>query len=101
MAIFRVWAMIETPRAVLNLAAIAGSGAACLLLGTNDLLKDMHGRPLPDRRNLWAALTQTVMAARAHGLAVIDGTYNDIRRRGRLCAKPAPRAAPSALTARP
>jgi citrate lyase subunit beta/citryl-CoA lyase len=73
-----VWAMIETPRAVLNLSGIAGSGATCLLLGTNDLMKSMRGQTLPDRRNLWAVLTQTVVAARAHGLGVIDGTYNDI-----------------------
>jgi citrate lyase subunit beta/citryl-CoA lyase len=74
-----VWAMVETPRAVLNLSPIAASGAACLLLGTNDLLKAMRGQTLPDRRNLWAVLTETVVAARAHGLDVIDGTYNDIR----------------------
>jgi citrate lyase subunit beta/citryl-CoA lyase len=73
-----VWAMIETPRAMLNLSEIAASGATCLLLGTNDLLKGMRGQSLPDRRNLWAVLTQTVVAARAHGLGVIDGTYNDI-----------------------
>ncbi len=72
------WAMIETPKAVLDLSAIAASGAACLLLGTNDLLKSMRGQSLPDRRNLWAVLTQTVVAARAHGVSVIDGTYNDI-----------------------
>jgi len=75
----RVWAMIETPKAVLNLSEIAASGAACLLLGTNDLLKSMRGQALPDRHNLWAVLTQTVVAARARGLGVIDGTYNDIR----------------------
>ena len=74
-----VWAMIETPKAVLNLAGIAASGAACLLLGTNDLLKSMRGQALPDRRNLWTVLTETVVAARAHGLSVIDGTYNNIR----------------------
>jgi citrate lyase subunit beta/citryl-CoA lyase len=73
-----VWAMIETPKAMLNLSAIAASGATCLLLGTNDLLKAMRGQPLPDRHNLWAVLTQTVVAARGCGLAVIDGTYNDI-----------------------
>ena len=73
-----VWAMIETPKAVLNLSEIAASGAACLLLGTNDLLKSMRGQTLPDRHNLWAVLTKTVVAARAHGLCVIDGTYNDI-----------------------
>ena len=73
-----VWAMIETPLGVLNAAAIAAGGAECLALGTNDLLKSMHAQPLPDRRNLWAALSQTVIAARAHGRCVIDGTYNEI-----------------------
>jgi citrate lyase subunit beta/citryl-CoA lyase len=73
-----LWAMIETPLAMLNVAAIAASGVVCLALGTNDLLNDMRGHPLPDRRNLWAALSQTVIAARAHGLGVIDGTYNEI-----------------------
>jgi len=73
-----VWAMIETPMAVLNVAAIAASGAACLCMGTNDLLNDMRGTSLPDRRNLWSALSQAVIAARAHGLGVIDGTFNDI-----------------------
>jgi citrate lyase subunit beta/citryl-CoA lyase len=73
-----VWAMIETPLGVLNVAAIAASGVACLAMGTNDLLKAMRARALPDRRNLWPALSMTVLAARAHGASVIDGTYNDI-----------------------
>jgi len=74
-----IWAMIETPLGVLNVAAIAASGVACLAMGTNDLLKAMQAQPLPDRRNLWTALSQTVIAGRAHGVSVIDGTYNDIR----------------------
>ena len=74
-----IWAMIETPLGVLNAAAIAASGVACLAMGTNDLLKAMHAQPLPDRRNLWTALSQTVIAGRAHGVSVIDGTYNDIK----------------------
>ena len=73
-----VWAMIETPLAVLHLAEIAASGAACLVLGSNDLLKAMQAQPLSDRHNLWAVMTQTVIAARAHGLCVLDGTHNDI-----------------------
>ena len=73
-----IWAMIETPLAVVNVAAIAASGVTCLAMGTNDLLTAMRGHALPDRRNLWAALGQTVIAGRAHGLGVIDGTYNDI-----------------------
>ena len=73
-----VWAMIETPLGVLNVAAIAASGVVCLAMGTNDLLKAIRAQPLPDRRNLWPALSATVLAARAHGASVIDGTYNDI-----------------------
>lgn len=73
-----IWAMIETPLGVLNVAAIAASGVACLAMGSNDLLKAMRAQPLPDRRNLWPALSATVLAARAHGASVIDGTYNEI-----------------------
>jgi citrate lyase subunit beta/citryl-CoA lyase len=73
-----LWAMIETPMALLNLAAIAASGVKGLLLGSNDLLAMMRGTPLPDRRNLWAAMSQVVTAARAHDLSAIDGTYNDV-----------------------
>ncbi len=73
-----IWAMIETPLGVLNAAAIAAGGAACLCMGTNDLLKALRAQALPDRRNLWFALSATVLAARAHGASVIDGTYNDI-----------------------
>ena len=73
-----VWAMIETPAAVLNLSAIAAAGAACLILGSNDLTKELLGRPMPGRENLWLAMSQLVLHARAHGLAAIDGTYNDL-----------------------
>jgi citrate lyase subunit beta/citryl-CoA lyase len=73
-----LWAMIETPLSILNLAEIAAGGVECLAMGSNDLLKAMHGQPLPDRRNLWAAMSQTVMAARAHGLSALDGTHNEI-----------------------
>jgi citrate lyase subunit beta/citryl-CoA lyase len=77
-----VWAMIETPLGVLNVADIAASGAVCLCLGTNDLLKAMRAQTLHDRCNLWPALSTTVLAARAHGASVIDGTYNDIADQG-------------------
>jgi citrate lyase subunit beta / citryl-CoA lyase len=73
-----LWAMIETPRAVLHVEEIAGSGVGCLVMGTNDLLMAMRALPLADRRNLWATLSQTVMAARTHGIAVLDGVYNAI-----------------------
>jgi citrate lyase subunit beta/citryl-CoA lyase len=70
--------MVETPLGVLNVAEIAASGIACLAMGTNDLLKALRAQPLPDRRNLWPALSTAVLAARAYGASVIDGTYNDI-----------------------
>jgi citrate lyase subunit beta/citryl-CoA lyase len=73
-----VWAMIETPLGVLHVAAIAAAGAECLAMGTNDLLKTMQAQAFADRRNLWTALCQTVIAARAYGLSAIDGTYNAI-----------------------
>ena len=73
-----IWAMIETTRAVLNLPAIAGSGANLLMMGTNDLLKEMRAGPMPARENLWGPLALTVIAARAHGLGVIDGSFNAI-----------------------
>lgn len=82
-----LWAMIETTQAVLNLAAIAGGGAAVLVIGGNDLLKEMRAAPLPARENLWAILTQTIVAARAHGLDAIDGTFNAIADEAGLAAE--------------
>jgi citrate lyase subunit beta / citryl-CoA lyase len=72
-----VWAMIETPQAVLNAAAIAAE-AQCLVLGSNDLMKDLRATAMPGRENLWTAMSLVVLAARAYGIGAIDGTYNDI-----------------------
>jgi len=75
-----LWAMMETPLAILNAASIAGAGGrlACLVMGTNDLIKEFRGRHTQDRQNLSAALGLCVAAARAYSLGVIDGVYNDI-----------------------
>lgn len=73
-----LWAMIETPCAVLNLGEIAGAGAACLVLGANDLLKDMGGRHRADRANLHFAMAAMVTVARAYDIAVLDGVHNSI-----------------------
>ena len=75
-----IWAMVETPRAILEISQIADAGGrlACLVLGGNDLVKDMGGTHMPGRENLFAAMSLTVLAARARGLAAIDGVYNDI-----------------------
>jgi citrate lyase subunit beta/citryl-CoA lyase len=76
-----LWVMIETPLAILNLAGIAAAGGrlAGFVMGTNDLIKEFRGVHTPDRQNLSAALTLSVAAARAYGLGVIDGVYNDIQ----------------------
>ena len=76
-----LWAMIETPQAILGISALAGSGGrlACFVMGTNDLVKEMRGEHMPDRANLAAALSLAVLAARENGLAVIDGVFNDIQ----------------------
>lgn len=75
-----LWAMIETPRGVMDVNGIAAAGGrlACLVAGSNDLIKEMGGRHTPDRANIAFALSMIVMAARCHGLAVIDGVFNDL-----------------------
>lgn len=81
----RLWAMIETPKALLNIGAIAELGRdpasrlACFVVGTNDLVKETRILATPDRRYLAPWLLQSVLAARAGGLDVIDGVSNDFR----------------------
>lgn len=72
-----LWAMMETPAAVLNAAAIAAApGLAGFVMGTNDLAKDLGCRFRPDRLPLMLALQTCLTAARAHGLICVDGVYN-------------------------
>jgi citrate lyase subunit beta/citryl-CoA lyase len=70
--------MIETPRALFNALAIADAGASCLVLGSNDMLHAMEGRHRADRANLQTAMSLCVLAARAAGIAVLDGVHNDL-----------------------
>ena len=80
-----LWAMIETPRAVLNSGAIAELGRdkaarlACLVAGTNDLAKETGAALTSGRRFFLPWLMQMVLAARAGGIDLIDGVYNDFR----------------------
>ena len=72
-----VWAMVETAASVLRLDDLAAAlGLAVLVMGTNDLAKEMRATPGPDRLPLLGFLAQTVAAARAHGLGVLDGVNN-------------------------
>jgi citrate lyase subunit beta/citryl-CoA lyase len=75
-----LWAMIETPRGVLAADAIAGATPrlGCLVAGTSDLVKDLGARHVPDRTPVLAALSFVVLAARAHGLFVLDGVHLDL-----------------------
>ena len=72
-----LWAMMETPVGMLNAAAIAAHpNLQAMVMGTNDLAKDLQTRFRPDRLPLMAGLGLCVLAAKAHGCAVIDGVYN-------------------------
>lgn len=79
----QLWAMVETPRAVVDIAAIAslgrdkGARLSCLVAGTNDLVKDTGIRATADRRWLVPWLMQMVLAARAGGVDILDGVSND------------------------
>lgn len=77
---FTLWAMIETPLGVLNLREIAAAGArlAGLIVGTADLAKDLRCAHPADRWPMLQALQMCVLAARAHGRAVLDGVHLDI-----------------------
>lgn len=75
-----LWAMAETPLGFLRLDAIAGGHArlAAVVVGTSDLVKDLHARHTPSRDETLLARSLAVMAARAHGLAVLDGVHLDL-----------------------
>lgn len=76
-----VWAMMETPRGILRAEEVAGSHPRLQLfvMGTNDLVKDMGARHTPLRLPMITALGLCMLAARAHGLTILDGVYNDIQ----------------------
>jgi citrate lyase subunit beta/citryl-CoA lyase len=75
-----VWCMVETPLGVLAAAEIAAASPriGALVLGTSDLTKDLHARELRDRLPLLTALGLVLLAARAHGRAVLDGVHLDL-----------------------
>jgi (3S)-malyl-CoA thioesterase len=75
-----IWAMMETPRGVLNAAAIAAHPQMQgFVMGTNDLAKDLNTRFRPDRLPMMAGLGACLLAAKAHGIVIVDGVYNAFR----------------------
>ncbi len=81
----RIWAMIETPLAILDCERIARAARdpvtrlACLVMGTNDLAKETRARFVPGRAPMLPWLTSALLAARSHDIDIIDGVYNDLR----------------------
>jgi len=77
----RIWAMLETPRAVLHAEEIASCSErlTVLVMGTNDLAKELHAEPSEARSPLLASLSMCVLAARATGRMIVDGVFNDVR----------------------
>lgn len=72
-----IWAMMETPQGMLNAAEIAAHPRlAGFVMGTNDLAKDLQCRFRPDRLPLMTSLGLCLLAARAHGVVIVDGVYN-------------------------
>lgn len=72
-----IWAMIETPMAIFKLTEICSAHPLleALVLGTSDLVKDLHARHTPGRVETLTALSLSVLAARAHHLCVLDGVH--------------------------
>ena len=79
-----IWAMMETPLAILNADSIVRTAAdpssrlAVLVMGTNDIAKDTRARLTKGRASMVTWLSICVAAARAHGVEILDGVFNDI-----------------------
>lgn len=73
----KLWAMMETAHAMLNAAAIAAHPRlAGMVMGTNDLAKELGSRHRADRLPMLSGLGHCLLAARAHGRIILDGVYN-------------------------
>lgn len=76
----KLWAMMETPLAILNAKEIAKSSErlSCLVMGTSDLTKDLRAAHTQDRLPLITSLSYSILAARAYGLRILDGVHLDL-----------------------
>jgi citrate lyase subunit beta / citryl-CoA lyase len=79
-ASMRIWAMLETPAAVLNARAIASSSRrlTTFVVGTNDLAKELRAEHVPGRAPLLTSLSWLVLAVREAGKVILDGVFNDL-----------------------
>jgi citrate lyase subunit beta / citryl-CoA lyase len=76
-----IWAMVETPIAMLHAHDIASASdrLSVLVMGTNDLAKELHADHVPGRAPLLSGLSLCLLAARAAGKEILDGVYNDVK----------------------
>jgi citrate lyase subunit beta/citryl-CoA lyase len=76
-----LWAMVETPTAMLHCEEIAAASdrLTVLVMGTNDLAKELYAEHVPGRQPLLAGLGLALLAARATGKAILDGVFNDVQ----------------------
>ena len=75
-----IWAMIETPTAIFDCREIAAHPrVAVLVMGTNDLAKELRAAQVPGRAPLYPSLHTALLAAREAGKTILDGVYNDIK----------------------
>ena len=77
----KLWAMVETPYAMLHAEEIAAASdrLAVLVMGTNDLAKELYAEHVPGRQPLLTGLGIALLAARATGKVILDGVYNDVK----------------------
>lgn len=75
-----IWAMIETPTAILDVREIAAhSRVTVLVMGTNDLAKELRSPLVPSRHPLIPHLATALLAAREAGKVILDGVYNNVK----------------------
>jgi citrate lyase subunit beta/citryl-CoA lyase len=76
-----LWAMVETPVAILDALSIAQASdrLGAFVIGTNDLVKELFAEHVPGRAPILPSLHTALLAGRAAGIAVIDGVYNDVK----------------------
>jgi citrate lyase subunit beta/citryl-CoA lyase len=76
-----LWAMIETPVAILDVLGIARASErlTVLVMGTNDLVKELYAEHVPGRAPILPSLHTALLGARAAGIAILDGVYNDVK----------------------
>ncbi|MGI9372955.1 MAG: HpcH/HpaI aldolase/citrate lyase family protein [Hyphomicrobiales bacterium] len=89
----QLWAMLETPLAMLNAKEIAATAEnpdnklACFVMGTNDLAKETGAHLTADRLPMLSWLSTCIAAARAYGVAIVDGVYNNFKDEGGFVAE--------------